>query len=69
MGSKTVVMRLAESAHQWQYVDVNPKLGSWCDGYVTLRGTWCEPLSLEVVIRLNRRLADAHRAGPEAAAP
>ena len=32
------------------------------DGYITLRGLWCEPLSHERVNTLNHRLAAAHRA-------
>jgi len=57
----TIVVRLAERAREWQHVDVEPSLGSWCDGHVVLRGTWCEPLSLDVVNRLNRRLAEVQR--------
>jgi len=54
----TVVIRLAESAEEWSHMDVRPALGKWCDGYITIRGTWCEPLNVEVVNRLNRRLAE-----------
>jgi hypothetical protein len=54
----TVVVRLAESAPQWSGVDVEPALGKWCGGYITIRGTWCEPLNVGVVQRLNRRLAE-----------
>lgn len=57
----TLVIRLSESADPWHNVPVKPALGHWCDGYITIRGTWCEPLSLELVKRLNRRLADVHR--------
>ncbi|MEX0586689.1 MAG: hypothetical protein WD176_08600, partial [Pirellulales bacterium] len=58
----TLVIRLAERAVDWSHRFTHPMLGSWCDGYITIRGTWCEPLSLEVVNRLNRRLDEAHRA-------
>lgn len=57
-----LVIRIAESAHQWQQQEVTPELGKWCEGYVTIRGTWCEPLSIELVNRLNQRLAEVSRA-------
>ncbi len=57
----TVVVRLAEAAKDWQHRDVKPALGHWCDGYITIRGTWCEPLSTEVFERLNKRLVEVHR--------
>jgi hypothetical protein len=56
-----LVIRLSESAPQWANLPVKPALGEWSDGYVTLRGTWCEPLTIELVQRLNERLAEAHR--------
>jgi hypothetical protein len=37
---------------------VKPAFGNWSEGYVTVRGTWCEPLDSEVVRRLNRRLKE-----------
>ena len=52
----TLVVRLAERAVEWSHREVHPILGSWCDGYITIRGTWCEPLSLDLVSRLNLRL-------------
>jgi hypothetical protein len=57
----TLVVRLAEKAEEWSHRDGDPRLGSWCDGYITIRGTWCQPLTLDVVVRLNRRLADVQR--------
>ena len=53
-----IVIRIAERAADWRHQEVKPQLGTWCEGYVTIRGTWCEPLSVEVVNRLNRRLAE-----------
>lgn len=58
----TVVVRLAEKAEAWQRGPIYPLVGSWCDGYIILRGTFCEPLSVEVVQRLNSLLAESHRA-------
>jgi hypothetical protein len=57
-----VIARIAESAPQWHARPVRADLGQWCDGYITIRGMWCEPLSHERINQLNRRLAEAHRA-------
>lgn len=61
----TVVVRIAESAEQWHHRDVKPSLGLWCDGYIIIRGTWCEPLTVDVYRRLNSNLVEAHRAQRE----
>lgn len=58
MEATTLVIRLSERADQWAKVDVEPKLASWCGHYVTIRGAWCEPLSVDLVNRLNARLAE-----------
>jgi hypothetical protein len=58
----TVVIRLADRATDFAQRDVKPALGSWCNHYVTIRGTWCEPLSVSLVTKLNTRLADAQAA-------
>jgi len=55
-----VVVRLAESAVDWKSRKVKPSLGKWQDGYILVRGTWCEPISGEVVNSLNERLRQAH---------
>jgi hypothetical protein len=47
----TLVIRIAAGAPQWHRVEVKPQLGKWCEGYVTIRGTWCEPLTLDLVNR------------------
>lgn len=57
----TVVVRLAEAAEEWHHRDVSDRLGQWCEGYIILRGTWCEPLTAETMGRLNRLLVAAHR--------
>ena len=56
-----VVVRLAESATGWKKRTVTPSLGKWEDGYIIVRGTWCEPITGEVVNALNERLRQAHR--------
>jgi hypothetical protein len=57
----TLIVRLAERAVQWKHRDVRPWLGLWCEGYITIRGTCCEPLHGDLVARLNRRLVEIHR--------
>jgi hypothetical protein len=62
--TKTVnlVARLSQRATQWAHQEVKPALGNWCDGYITIRGTWCEPLNSDVIRRLNHRLHEVARA-------
>jgi hypothetical protein len=55
-----LVVRLADAAPEWSHIETHPALGRWCDGYITIRGTWCEPLSLDLVNRLNARLGEVH---------
>jgi hypothetical protein len=55
-------IRLAERATEWAHRDVKPALGAWCGGYITIHGSWCETLDIDLVNRLNRRLAAAHEA-------
>jgi hypothetical protein len=56
-----VIVRLSETAADWAQREVAPELGSWCDGQIIVRGTWCEPLDVELVKRLNTQLAQATR--------
>ena len=60
--TQNVIIRLAESASEWKHREVKPALGHWCEGYITIRGGWCEPITPEVMKRLNRRLAEAKKA-------
>lgn len=53
-----LVARLSQRHTEWARQAVKPAIASWCDGYVTIRGTWCEPLNNEVIRRLNRRLKE-----------
>ena len=59
--TQNVVVRLAEGASDWKQRDVRPALGRWCEGYITLHGSWCEPISRELMQRLNHRLAEVQR--------
>jgi hypothetical protein len=62
LDTSTLVLKLAERAEEWERHETNDKLASWCGHYVTIRGTWCEPLTLDLVNRLNQKLYDATRA-------
>jgi hypothetical protein len=59
--TKTIVVRLAESAGQWRHQQVKAELGHWCDGYITILGTHCEPIDAALLQRLNARLVEVHR--------
>jgi len=59
--TQNIVVRLAEAAVDWKHRDVKPALGHWCEGYITIRGSWCEPITPDVMKQLNRRLAEIHR--------
>ncbi|HMP05165.1 MAG TPA: hypothetical protein PJ982_02350, partial [Lacipirellulaceae bacterium] len=65
-----LVARLSQKTPEWMHVPVKPALGHWCDGYVTIRGTWCERLTNDVIRRLNARLRQLRdeRKAAEAAA-
>ncbi|MCH7726068.1 MAG: hypothetical protein IH991_06250 [Planctomycetes bacterium] len=60
--TSAVVVRLAEAAKECHNREVKAELGQWCDGYITIRGTWCEPLNSDVLKRMNHRLAEIHKA-------
>ncbi len=59
--SSTIVVRLAEAAEEWKHAEVRPDHGLWCDGYITIRGTLCEPISADRLKTLNHRLVEIHR--------
>jgi hypothetical protein len=63
--TRTLTIRLADRAAEWADVEVKPALGKWCGGYVTIRGTWCEPLNVAIVNRLNQRLAEVQQLNRE----
>ncbi len=59
---RTLVMRIAERAVDHAARPTLPLWGAWSEGSVTFDGRWCEPLSVDLVRRLNRDLATAKRA-------
>lgn len=58
--SKTVnlVARISQRHAEWRQQSVKHAIGNWSNGYVTVRGAWCEPLTDDIVRRLNRRLKE-----------
>lgn len=69
---KAVVIRLAESAQDYHHRPVRPSLGQWRDGYITIGGTWCEPITAELLQSMNARLREFHmhrRAAQKAQGP
>lgn len=62
-----VIVRLAEAATDWKHRDVPERWGHWCEGYITLNGAWCEPISNAQLAELNRKLIAAHRSLKSAA--
>ena len=59
--TSNVVVRIAEAATDYHHRNVEDRLGKWFEGYIVIRGTHCEPLSKEVLTRLNQRLVQCHR--------
>jgi len=57
----TIVARLAEARTEWHTRRTRAALGEWKDGYIVFRGTWCEPITVDLLRELNRRLVVAQR--------
>ena len=62
-----IIVRLAESASEWKHREVDPRFAHWCEGYITLRGAWCEPIGETALRRLNKRLVEVQRERKEQA--
>jgi hypothetical protein len=60
--SVNLVARLSQRDPSYAERQVKPALGAWSDSYVTIRGTWCEPLHGELIRRLNHRLREVSEA-------
>lgn len=56
-----VIVRLAESANEWQDRDAQLLLGVWRDGYITVRGLWCEDIQQDLLKFMNKQLQQAKR--------
>jgi hypothetical protein len=60
--SVNLVARLSQREPSYAQREVKPALGAWSDGYVVIRGTWCETIDTDLVRRLNRRLREVTEA-------
>ncbi len=40
--TRNLVVRIAERATDWQHRELPLHLGKWCEGYLTIRGLYCE---------------------------
>jgi len=58
---RNLVLRIAERATDYQSSGARTTYGSWADGYINFYGIWCEPLDLELVQKLNSKLASVQR--------
>ncbi len=56
-----LVVRLAEKAQPWSQQRRATWMAIWCGPYITLRGTWLEPLCVEKVHDWNAQLAQLQR--------
>lgn len=59
--TKTLVVRLRDKHADWERRELDPRLGAWCGHHITIRGTCCEPITLELVQRMNDRLVEVQR--------
>jgi|GEM_PF-5717193 len=51
-----VIVRLADAATDWHKRDVHLWLGVWDEGYITVRGLFCENIDHDVLKRMNKQL-------------
>jgi hypothetical protein len=63
----SIVVRIDQRAPEWASVETDRRLAVWCGSQATLFGTWCEPISLDLVRRLNRYLTLANQGAGKAA--
>lgn len=70
-GDATVnlVARISQRDPSYASREVKPALGAWCEHYVTMRGTWCEPLNGELIRRLNHRLREVSEGANDCCSP
>ena len=56
-----VIVRLAESAAEWHHREVHQVLGVWNEGYITIRGLFCDNIDQEVLKVMNKELQKRKR--------
>ena len=60
--SRYVVVRLAERHKEWHERKMRPSFGRWDDGYISLSGVWCEPITADLIKTMNHKLVETKRA-------
>ena len=56
-----VIVRMADAATDWQQHETQLWLAVWRDGYITIRGLWCEDINQELLKSMNKKLLAAKR--------
>ena len=56
-----VIVRLADAATDWHHRDVHLMLGVWDEGYITVRGLFCENIDQDVLKSMNHELMTRKR--------
>jgi hypothetical protein len=59
--SRNLVVRLAERHQEWHERKMRASFGRWQDGYISLNGTWCEPITADLIRSMNHKLAETKR--------
>jgi hypothetical protein len=58
-----IVVRVAEAQRELRSRTDATRFGEWRDGYIILSGVWCEPITPDLMKRINGRLAEVLREG------
>jgi hypothetical protein len=56
-----IVVRLAERNQELQSRTLKTRFGGYRDGYLIVDGAWCEPITPELMKRINARLSEVRR--------
>ena len=56
-----IVVRIAERNGELRARTVQTRFGGYRDGYLIVDGAWCEPITPELMKRINARLGEARR--------
>jgi hypothetical protein len=58
--TQNIVIRLAERVEEeWGHREIPIEIGKWCQGQITIRGLYSEPIDVNMVQRLNVKLYEA----------
>lgn len=59
--ASTIVVRVAEAAKELRQRTDSTRLGGWREGYIVLAGAWCEPITPELLRKINARLNEVRK--------